>query len=142
MKHSRNVPVVSYEASAALVSAATAHAGKKGWRVAAVVVDPFGNIVASGRMDGVSPPIFDYANDKAYTAGTLGKPTSEVFERMSSSPGLSMGVINRNRLCVWDGGVPIIEDGSVIGGLGVSGAAGPEDVQCARTALRECGFSN
>lgn len=136
------MPVVSYDASAALVSTAVAHAGKNGWRVAAVVVDPFGNIVASGRMDGVSPPIFDYANDKAYTAGTLGKPTSEVFERMSSSPGLSMGVINRNRFCVWEGGVPIIEDGSVIGGLGVSGAAAPEDVQCARTTLRACGFNH
>ncbi len=141
MKRSRNVPVVSYEASVALVSSTTAHAEWNGWRIAAVVVDPFGNIVASGRMDGVSPPIFDYANDKAHTAGTLGKPTSEVFERMSSTPDLSMGVINRDRFCVWEGGVPIIADGSVIGGLGVSGAAGPEDVQCAREALCECGFT-
>lgn len=136
MKNAEPRYTVTHAAAAALVAGAIDHAQSKGWRVCAVVVDPSGHIVASGRMDGVPAPVFDYANDKAFTAGTLGKSTRAFFERMHSSPELTMGVANRPRVCAWDGGVPIVEDGVVIGGLGVSGAAGPEDIECAEVALK------
>lgn len=135
MTHAELRPVIRYDSARQLVERALAHAVEKGWRVCAVVVDPSGHVVASGRMDGVPAPVFDYANDKAYTAGTLGKSTRAFFERMNSAPELHLGLVNRPRVCAWDGGLPIVEDGQVIGGLGVSGAAGPEDVECAQAAL-------
>lgn len=141
MTHAILRPVISYDSARQLVDKAVAHAVAKGWRVCAVVVDPSGHIVSSGRMDGVPAPVFDYANDKAYTAGTLGKSSRAFFERMNSSPELHMGMVNRPRVCAWDGGLPIVEDGQVIGGLGVSGAAGPEDVECAEVALASLGLT-
>ncbi len=135
MTHAITTQSISYEAAAELVRAAVGHAESQGWRVAAVVVDPAGHPVALGRMNGVPAPVVDYATDKAYTAGTLGKSTRAFFERMHSSPDLAMGVVNRPRVCAWDGGLPIIENGTLLGGLGVSGAAGPEDVECAERAL-------
>ena len=140
MKHAELRPIVRYGTAKKLVDAAIEHAVHNGWQVCAVVVDPSGHVVASGRMDGVPAPVFDYANDKAYTA-TLGKSSRAFFERMNSSPELHMGMVNRPRVCAWDGGLPVYEDGQLIGGLGVSGAAGPDDVACAETALAALGLS-
>jgi len=131
---------ISYEAASRLVEAAFAHAASKGWRVAAVIVDPAGHPVALGRMDGVPAPVVDYATDKAYTAGTLGKSSRAFGERMNSAPGLTLGAANRPRTCAWDGGLAIYEDGTLIGGIGVSGAAGPEDVECAERAVASLGL--
>lgn len=53
--------------------------------------------------------------------------TRAFSERMSSSPELAMGLASRRRLLCWEGGLPITPNGTVIGGIGVSGATGPED---------------
>ena len=130
----RNQPVMTYETATSLVARALAHATENGWAVAAVAVDPWGAIIASGRMDGVPAPVHDFAADKAYTA-TLGKTSLAFAERMGSAKGLELGLINRPRLCAWEGGMPVRVDGQLIGALGVSGAAGPEDAACAEAAL-------
>lgn len=140
MTHTILRPVISYDSATRLVEHAIAFAKSNGWAVAVVIVDPSGHIVAGGRMDGVPAPVFDYANDKAYTAGTLGQSTRAFFERMNSSPDLSMGVINRGRLCAWDGGLAIKEGSNHIGGIGVSGAAGHEDVACGKAAIEAVGL--
>ncbi len=136
-----DVPFVTYETGRRLIEEAVAHAETNAWRVAGVVLDPWGAVVASGRMDGVSPAILDIAGDKAYTA-TMGKSTRAFFERMSSAPDLAMGLQNRNRFCAWEGGLPIRDKGHLIGAIGVSGAAGPEDVACAEAALAALGLSS
>ena len=130
----RTQTVITYAAADELVQRALAHAAANGWAVAAVVVDPWGAIVASGRMDGVPAPIHDFAADKAFTA-MLGKSTRAFNERMSSGKELQLGLLNRPRLCAWEGGVPVLVDGVLIGALGVSGAAGPEDAACAEAAV-------
>ena len=137
--HSRNQPIITYASAAKLVSSAIAHAEENGWAVAVAVVDPGGAVLASGRMDGVVPPIHDFAVDKAFTAA-LGKPTLAFNERMASGKELELGLVNRPRLCAWEGGLPIRENGTVIGAIGVSGAAGPEDGACAAAALENLGL--
>ena len=127
-------PVITHAAAADLVASAIAHAGENGWTVAAVVVDPSGHVVASGRMDGAPHQILDFATDKAFTA-TLGKPSHAFGERMLSAPDIGIGLANRPRLCGWGGGVPIREDGALIGAIGVSGAESHEDIACAEAAL-------
>lgn len=132
--HVRNQPVMTYETAMKLVAGALAQATKNGWAVAAVAVDPWGAIIASGRMDGVPAPVHDFAADKAYTA-TLGKTSLAFAERMGSAKELELGLINRPHLCAWEGGVPVLIDGELVGALGVSGATGPEDAACAEAAL-------
>ena len=139
-ENSHPVFVIRYATARLLIDSALKFAAENGWTVAAVVLDPSGHLVAAGRMDGVPAPVVDYATDKAYTA-TLGKSSRGFFERMSSSPELHMGMVNRPRVCAWDGGVPIYEGGVLIGAMGVSGAAGPEDVACVESALAVQGLS-
>ena len=134
---SLSIPTKSIASAVArrLVDAAIAHAMSKGWRIAVAVVDPSGECVASARMDYVTPAILGFATDKAYTAAMTGKSTLQFQERMASSSELTMGLANRPRLLCWEGGLAITEDGMVIGGIGVSGATGPEDAECAGVAL-------
>ena len=129
------VQTITLAAAERAVAAALAHARAQGWRVAVAVADPSGGLVAFGRMDGTPLPVADFAIDKAYTAATLRRSTRAFGERMAGSPTLSLGLANRARVLAWEGGLPIEVDGTVVGGIGVSGAAGPEDEACAPAAI-------
>jgi len=133
--------VITHKAASAAVQAALDHAVQNGWSVAAIVVDPGGHMVAAGRMEMAPAAVADFAMDKARTA-VLGKTTRAFAERMSSHPNLKMGLLNRPGLCAWDGGVPIFEDGVLIGAMGVSGAAGPDDIQCIQAGLVAIGLGD
>ena len=136
---SRQQPILRYAAACEMVARAIAHAGDNGWGIAVVVVDPSGHILASGRMDGVPAPIHVFAADKAFTA-TLGKTSLAFGERMAELKSLELGLATRDRLLAWEGGVPVRENGTLIGAIGVSGAAGHEDAACARAAIAAIGL--
>lgn len=134
------VPVLASATALQMVQEAVARATLDGWKIAVAVVDPAGVALACCRMDGVTPPIADYALDKAYTAATMRRSTTAYFERMDGSPSLRLGLANRDRLLVWGGGLPIWHSGIVVGGIGVSGAQDFEDIACAEAALRAVGL--
>ncbi|WP_308916589.1 GlcG/HbpS family heme-binding protein [Jannaschia sp. LMIT008] len=131
-------PTVTYDAAAALVAAALRHARARGWSVAVAVVDPNGDVIAAARPDGVRPTTLRMATDKAVTT-TLGKTTLAFMERMRD-PALAGGLSSRTDLLAWEGGQPIRLDGTLVGGMGASGASGHQDAECVATALAELGF--
>lgn len=140
MNYSLNRKVISCEGATALVEAAVSHARGRGWNIAAAVTDPSGGLVAFARMDGAGAPIGDFALDKAYTAGSLGKSSKSFGERMAGNPTLSLGLSTREGFIAWGGGVAIYEGEDCIGGLGVSGVQEHEDIECAETVLRQAGL--
>ncbi len=139
-KNTNAISIINFVAATKLVDHAIRHAHENNWNVAVVVVDPWGAIVAAGRMDGVAAPILEFAQDKAYTA-TLGRTSKGFYERMSSSADLTLGLQNRPRLCAWEGGIPIKSGDELVGAIGVSGAEGKDDAACAKEALKTLGFS-
>jgi uncharacterized protein GlcG (DUF336 family) len=122
-----------------MVAAAHAEAERRSILVSAAVVDAGGNLVAFGRMDGaeIAGPVL--AVDKAYTALANRTATSELAKL--AAPGGELFGLHANgggRFVIFGGGVPILVDGIVVGGVGVSGASAAEDEACAlagRTAL-------
>ena len=135
MIETRTQRLVAYDSAARMVAAALEHAAAHGWRISVAICEPGGGLLAFGRADGCPEPIGGYAIDKAWTAATHGKSTSAFGERMVSDPRLTAGLANRPRACAWDGGLPIEVGGEVVGGIGVSGATGPEDIACAAAAI-------
>lgn len=133
-------PSIDSRTALRIVQDMFAHAVRNGWRIAAAVVDPQGVPLASARMDHVTPPILEFALDKAFTAATMRRSTEAFFSRMEESPALRLGLANRARLIVWGGGLPIVHGGQVVGGVGVSGAKDFEDIACAKAALTESGL--
>ena len=63
------------------------------------------------------------------------RSTPDFFVRMNSTDELRAGLANRPRLITWEGGLPIVYNGTIVGGVGVSGALGHEDAECAQAAL-------
>ncbi len=123
-----------------LLTAVLTRAEADGLCVAVCVCDTQGHVIASARMDGVTPPILGFAEDKAFTAATMRRSTAAFAERMASSPSLTLGLSTRARLLPWGGGLPVVQAGQVIGGIGVSGAKDVEDIACAQAALAEAGL--
>ena len=128
-------PVLRSAPALQLVHYALEHAASRGWSVAVVVVDAGGEILASARMEGVAAQTLDFAADKAFTAATMRRSTPDFFVRMNSTDELRAGLANRPRLITWEGGLPIVYNGTIVGGVGVSGALGHEDAECAQAAL-------
>jgi uncharacterized protein GlcG (DUF336 family) len=135
-------PDMSLEIADRLLAGVRRLAEQEGVRLAAVVLDRGGNLVAAARMDAAQLGATSLAADKAYTAAAFGQPTSAWAE--SSAPGGSdwgLGSTLGGRAVVFPGGVPIYADGTLIGALGVSGAASVTDAQCADSAVTEAGFA-
>ena len=100
------------------------------------VIDAGGNLVAQQRMDGALLASISVSIDKAYTAVALKMTTAQAAAL--SSPGqllYGLNVINGSRTIFLGGGIPIVEDGVVVGAIGVSGGSAEEDVWVASAGL-------
>jgi uncharacterized protein GlcG (DUF336 family) len=131
---------LSHSKAMELVSKALGYAEQQSWAVAAAICDPHGSLLAMIRHNDVLIPTIDFAIDKAFTAATMRMATRDWHAIVASSPCMSLGMANRPRLMTVIGGVPIILDGQVIGGLGVSGVEETQDEECALEALKNTGF--
>lgn len=122
-------------AAHAAVAAAVAHAQKLGIRINVAVTDAGGSLMAFLRMNGAFLHSIDIAIDKAYTAAGFGFSTSQWSQILAGDEALRLGIVHRPRLVVFGGGLPITEDGELIGGIGVSGGSAEQDEACARAGL-------
>src|SRR5206468_2224154 len=104
--------------------AAAAEAKKRNWKNAIAVVGPAGDLVYFVKMDGTQYAGAAIAEHKARAAAIFRRPTKTFFDAMESGHPYVMtldGVIGA------DGGLPIMESGKLIGGIGVSGGTGAQD---------------
>lgn len=108
-------------------------AAQMGVRAVTAVCDAGGNPVAMLRADDAFIASVDIAMNKAFTSVSLKMSTDELSRL--AQPGQSLYGIqftNSNRIVIFGGGVPLVEDGLIIGGFGVSGGTAEQD-----TALGE-----
>ena len=132
---------MSLGAAEALLEGVKRESQARGARLAAVVVDRGGNLVASMRMDRAQLGAASIAMDKAVTAASFGHPT-RAWAASSAPGGSDWGLAGTlgGRAIVFPGGVPIFADGQLIGALGVSGAASEVDDACAEGAAAALGL--
>jgi len=143
MKLAAPQEVVHWEAAAAAVAAAARWAEEAGIKVNVAVVDAAGNLAAFVRMPGAFLHSIDIAIDKAYTAAGFGLPTSAWTEVLAThSLAVRQGLPVRPRMVCFGGGLPLRNEGRLIGGIGVSGGSEIEDETCARAGLVAIGLDN
>ena len=108
--------------------------------LAMCVVDAGGHVIAAQRMDGAALGAMRLAEGKAYTAVLWGTRTGDFTE--STQPGGADWGWNTtdDRIVVYAGGIPLLADGQLVGGLGASGGAADEDEACVVAAAQACGF--
>ncbi|MAD91754.1 MAG: DNA polymerase III subunit delta' [Gammaproteobacteria bacterium] len=100
------------------------------------VVDESGNLIAFERMDGGKITSITISQDKAFTAAAARKATHEY--NAACVPGnLVFGIHTAldGRLSVVGGGLPVIVDGDVVGGIGLSSGTPDQDMDCAQAGI-------
>ena len=109
--------------------------------LAICVVDAGGHVIAAQRMDGAALGAISLAEGKAYTAVLWGTRTGDFTE--STQPGGPDWGWNTTdpRVVVYAGGIPLLVDGALVGGLGASGGLADEDEACVVAAARSLGFA-
>jgi uncharacterized protein GlcG (DUF336 family) len=118
----------------AVVAAASAKAREIGTAECIAVVDRGGALIAFARMDGGRIGSITIALTKAVSAATRRRPTSE--ETAGDVPlGIRLAVASNNSVTNIGGGLPIVVEGQVIGGIGVSSGTIDEDVIVAKAGL-------
>jgi glc operon protein GlcG len=105
---------------------------KNEWNVAVAVVDTHGFLVYFERMDNTQTASLDIAIGKAKAAATY-RRTTRVFMDAINKGGPATATLPG--VFAAPGGVPIMVDGKVTGGVGVSGVTGDQDEQCAKAGL-------
>lgn len=100
------------------------------------ITDDSGNLVSFSRMDGGKVTSVTIAQDKAFTAAAARKATHE-YNEVCVPGNLAFGIHTSmaGRLCVVGGGLPVLVDGEVVGGIGVSSGTPQQDMQCAQAGV-------
>lgn len=129
---------ITREAAQALSAAAQAAASQMGIRVAIAITDGAGHLKSFERSDGVPFLTIDAAIDKAWSAVSFGLGT-QVWNEIVKDTRVAQ-LAHRPRLVTVGGGLPILQDGQVVGGIGISGASADQDHEAAKAALAELGF--
>jgi glc operon protein GlcG len=119
-----------------LIEHTTLEAEKIDKHIAVAICGPEGELISFLRMDDASPAASKIAQNKAYTAACDRKSTKEMGEMMiaKSRPPAYWG---DSKITGFGGGVPILQNQKVIGGIGVSGLSEAEDERIARAAIEK-----
>jgi uncharacterized protein GlcG (DUF336 family) len=118
-------PPISLDRAEAVIHAAVAEAKKRNWKMNVAVADSGGNLVAFQRMDGAMLAAIQIAEHKARAAATFRRET-KVFED-------AINLMHLNYVLAFDGmiasrgGIPLIDQGKIIGSIGCSGGTDSQD---------------
>ncbi len=111
---------LNLEGARRVIAAAQAEAKKNNATGVVAVVDDGGNLIALERLDGTFAAGANISIGKARTAVLFKKPT-KFFEDVIKNGRTAMVTVEN--FTPLQGGIPILVDGQVVGGVGVSGAS-------------------
>ena len=121
-------PFLSLEDAKRIARSAQAEALRNGWRVVIAVVDEGGHLLYLERDHHTQFGSVEIAIKKAHAAVAFQRPTKVSEDAVLGGRLIHLalpGVIPA------EGGVPLVLDGNIVGGLGISGARASEDGQVA-----------
>lgn len=119
-----------------LIEGAVAKANAIGVPMCIAITDEAGQLIAFCRMDGGKVTSTTIAIDKAFTAAGAKKATHEYgIASQPGAPAYGIGSAIGGRLMVVGGGYPILIDGNVVGGIGVSSGSPDQDMAVAQAGI-------
>jgi glc operon protein GlcG len=123
---------ISLEDAKKVAAGAAAEARKNKWYMAIAIIDEGGTLVYFERLDETQIASADIAIGKARTAVTYKRPTKALEDAINSGQN---AILTFPNTLPREGGVPIVVDGKVMGGIGVSGGKSSEDAQVAKAGI-------
>ncbi len=119
-----------------LLEGAERKAREVGVPMCMAVVDESGNLIAFHRMDGGKVTSIEIAVSKAFTAACARRGTHE-YAKLAGVGGPSYGlhVTHGGRFSIVGGGLPVVVDGEVVGGIGASTGTPEQDQAVAQGGI-------
>ena len=125
---------IGLEAAKKAMAAAEAEAAKNNWSMTIAILDSTGHLMMLHRPETASYATIRIAQDKAQTAVDFRLP-SKAFQDILAGGGEGLRILGLHGVTPVEGGVPIIADGKLIGGIGASGATSAQDAQVATAGV-------
>lgn len=130
------VETIGLDTAREVIAAAERKAGELEVLMNIAVVSHEGNLIAFAKIDGAWLASIDIAISKAFTAAALQTETANLAEAVQPEHSLfGLNTTNDGRLVVFGGGIPLAEDGAVVGAIGVSGSTVEDDVAVAQAGV-------
>ena len=122
--------------AAVLVDGARQAAFDMGIPMSIAVTDESGHLIMFEQMDGAKVSSIATAIDKAFTGATARKGT-HIYNQLCVPGEPTFGIHNTNggRFSVIGGGLPVVVDDQVVGGIGISSGTAGEDLEVAQAAV-------
>lgn len=137
----RNQIHLTLDGARKIIAAGEAKAVEMKLKVNIAVVDDGGHMIAFERMEGARPASIYTATTKAVTAATMRQATGP-FPVGATEPNVLLNLSLQNaaaasggKVTTLFGGVPVVVDAQVIGGVGVGGGTGEQDAIIARAGI-------
>jgi uncharacterized protein GlcG (DUF336 family) len=128
---------LTLEAAKRLLAVSEQKARSMGLNCDIAIVDEGANLVAFYRMDNARIGGIDISQNKAWTSVAMQMPTANLAQ--SAQPGgptFGINTTNHGRLVILGGGIPLMHEGKVVGGIGVSGGTSAQDIEVATAAVQ------
>jgi uncharacterized protein GlcG (DUF336 family) len=104
--------------------------------VAVCVIDIHGNLVLQHRMSGTPAFSLELSERKAYTSALVRMRTADLVPLVQPGQVLfPLLTVSGGRYSAMGGGVPLLCEGQVIAGVGVSGGTTEQDIAIVEAAL-------
>ena len=128
-------PMLTLDDCKRISAAAEAEARTNNWNVCIAILDDGGHLLHLARMDGATPANARIAVEKGRTAAETRRSTANWQERIAKRPEM----LRMPKITPVQGGLPIVVDGTCVGGVGVSGVQSHEDEQIAAAGIKALG---
>lgn len=115
---------ITLERAQSAITAAMGEANMRGWPMNIAIVDSGANLVAFVRMDGAQLASI-VAEHKARAAVKFRRPTKAFEDAVQKSD--FKYILSLDDVIASRGGIPLVENGKIIGGIGCSGGTGSQD---------------
>ncbi|MEO1398873.1 MAG: heme-binding protein [Pseudomonadota bacterium] len=126
---------VSHSGVMTMLQAAIDKANELGQPQCIVVVDASGELLGEIRMTGAKFLSRKSARAKALTAASIGAPSHAIPEAVRSA----IAAATDGTVTGLPGGLPIKQDGTLVGGIGIGSGSGEQDIAVAQAALDAIG---
>ncbi len=118
------------------IQAIQAELVKRGQAAVIAVADDHGELIGLLRLDGAKLGSVWIAGSKAWTAAREHKPSRELGQSARDpQTGFDLAYYGDSRYIGWGGGLPVVQDGAVVGAVAVSGLSEQEDIELAQIGI-------
>ena len=128
-------PILTLDTASKMANSCISLAKEKGWKVNIAIYESPGSLKYYASMDGTYPASEEISRLKGKTSAGLPYSTAELRDMAFEGDSANNGILTLPGVILLKGGFPIIlDDGTHVGGVGVSGDSGGNDENCAKIA--------